>query len=351
MLFKKKKIKNLVFNNRIVVSPMCQYSAYKGSPSKWHYKHLGNLIKSGAGSLVVESTSISNSGRISKKDLCLFNKEHLNSHKKLIHYLKKINNIPIILQISHAGRKGSTHIPWVKKNTPLSNYSGWQTFAPSSIERDKGWPIPKKLNIPQIHSIINEFKNTARLAFKAGYDGVEIHMAHGYLLHQFFSPISNKRNDLYGGTLKNRIKIHLQIIKKINQITPKNKIIGVRVTGKDHLNNGIKEKDCIHLINKLKKIGLNYACISSGGIIPITNMNFKKGFRVKMAERIKKKTNIIIRSSGEIFPISFMNKVLKKKSLDFIAIGRKFISKKNFIYNDDSKPSYGKKPKQYWGCF
>lgn len=119
MLFKKKKIKNLVFNNRIVVSPMCQYSAYNGSPSKWHYKHLKNLIKSGAGSLVVESTSVSNSGRISKKDLCLFNKEHLNSHKKLIQYLKAINNIPIILQISHSGRKGSAHIPWVKKKHSL----------------------------------------------------------------------------------------------------------------------------------------------------------------------------------------------------------------------------------------
>lgn len=351
MIFKKKKIKNIIFNNRIVVSPMCQYSAYKGSPSKWHYKHLGNLIKSGAGSLVVESTSISNSGRISKKDLCLFNKEHLKNHKKLIHYLKKINNIPIILQISHAGRKGSTHIPWIKKNSPLSKKSGWQTYAPSSIEKDKGWPIPKELNKIQISLIIDEFQNTAKLAFKAGYDGVEIHMAHGYLLHQFFSPISNNRNDLYGGSLKNRIKIHLEIIKKINKITQRDKITGVRITGNDHLKDGIKEKDCIYLINKLKKIGLNYACISSGGIIPVTNMVFKKGFRVKMAEKIKNKTNMIIRSSGEIYPINYINKILKEKSLDFIAIGRKFISKPNLLYKNDNTLSYKKIPKQYLRCF
>ena len=236
--------------------------------------------------------------------------------------------------------------------TSLSNKNGWKTFAPSPIKRADNWPTPKELNKTQIKSIVNDFKNSAKLAYKAGYDGVEIHMAHGYLLHQFFSPISNIRNDLFGGSLDNRIKIHLEILKTINKITPKNKIIGARVTGNDHLKNGVKEIDCIYLLKKLHKLGLNYACISSGGIIPITNMIFKKGFRVEMTKKIKKKTKIIIRTSGQIYPKIYINKILNNKSLDFIAVGRKFISENNWLNQNLKKNTFNKKkPKQYLKCF
>ena len=352
MIFKKKKIKSLIFNNRIVVSPMCQYSSINGSPSKWHYQHLSNLIKSGAGSMVVESTAVSKVGRISNKDLCLFNNTHLKKHKSLIKYLKKINNIPIILQLSHSGRKGSSFIPWIKANTPLPKNKSWKTFAPSPIRRDINWPVPNKLNYKQIKEVVSDFTNSSKLAYKAGYDGVEIHMAHGYLLHQFFSPISNRRRDSYGGSRKKRAKILIDIINEIKKITPQNKIIGARVTGSDHLKKGINENDCIYLINEIEKKGLNYACISSGGIIPITNMKIKRGFRIKIAKKIKKKTKVIIRSSGLIYPKSFMNKIIKDNSLDFIAIGRKFISKNNWLNKDIREKSYGKKvPNQYLRCF
>jgi len=342
------KINGLNFKNRFVVSPMCQYSSRNGCPSDWHYYHLRNLLETGVGSLVVESTSVSSVGRITKKDLCLYNNTHLREHKKLVKYLKKIKNVPILLQISHSGRKGSAEIPFVKKNSPLKRKDGWITYAPSKIKRDKNWPLPAEMNSKQINNLINQFKNTSKLAFKAGYDGVEVHMAHGYLLHQFCSPISNKRIDKYGNNSQN-YELHKNIIKSIKNILPKKKIIGARVTGSDNLPKGIKPKDCIKLLKILKKEGLNYACISSGGIIPKTKMKFYPGFRIKMAKYIKQNSNLLIRTSGLINDYFILKKAIK--DLDFVAVGRKFINDKFFLLKNKKFKKLGNIPKQYYYCF
>ena len=324
-------INGVKFLNRIVISPMCQYMAKKGCPTEWHYHHLRNLLETGAGSLVIESTAVSQVGRITKKDLCLYNNNHFQSHKKLVIYLKKIRKIPIILQICHSGRKGSAEVPWIKKNQYLKSKDKWKTMAPSALARTKSWPIPKAMSKIEIKKVTNQFVATAKLAFKAGYDGVEVHMANGYLVHQFCSPISNIRQDEYG--LSNyKYKFPKEIIKYIKAIKPKNKIIGARVVGHDHLLNGIESNDCIDLLKILKKEGLDYACISSGGIIPKTNIKFFSGFRIKMAEKIKKKSRLIIRTSGLIDNFSMLNKILKKDKIDLVAIGRKFINDKFYLY-------------------
>ncbi len=331
MIKNKIKINGLNFENKIVISPMCQYSSTDGCPTDWHYNHLKNLIETGAGSLIIESTAVSKIGRITKKDLCLFNKKHYHSHKKLIKFLKNIHDIPIILQLSHSGRKGSAEIPFIKKNTPLSKKKGWRTWAPSNLKRSKGWITPREMTLKDIKTVINEFKNASRLAFKAGYDGLEIHMAHGYLIHQFCSPISNLRKDEYG-VKNNNFKFSIEIIEAIKKIIPKNKILGARLTGNDHLKNGIKPKDCINLIKKLKKRGLHYACISSGGIIPITKLNNKKkAFRLTLARSIKKKTNILIRTSGNLNSKKMIEKILNKRDIDLIAIGREFLKNNKFL--------------------
>tara|TARA_B100001029_G_C15031493_1_gene437274 strand:+ start:305 stop:1360 length:1056 start_codon:yes stop_codon:yes gene_type:complete len=324
--------KRISLPNRISVSPMCQYKALNGSPGEWHYHHLRNLIETGAGSLTVESTAVSKVGKITHSDLCLYNHYHYLEHKKLIRYLKRIRNIPIIIQLSHSGRKGSTEIPWKKKNKTL-NKKKWQTLAPSSISRAKGWPRPKEMNLKKINEVIKQFENSAKLAFKAGYDGVEIHMAHGYLIHQFCSPISNLRNDQYG-LKKKKYKFPIDIIKKIKKIKPKFKIIGARITGTDHLKKGIKLPDAKYLINLLKKEGLNYVCVSSGGIIPITNLKASIGFRFKMASEIKRDCKIITRVSGMINDYKTIHKFLKDSNVDFIAIGRKLIEDKFFLLNE-----------------
>ncbi len=335
MIFNKIKVGGIKLNNRIVVSPMCQYSGKNGCPSEWHYAHLGNLANSGAGMLTIESTAVNMNGRITHADLCLKSKKQFSSMKKLFIYLKKLSKIPICLQLAHSGRKGSANIPWIKKNSPLSkNQLSWKTFSASNIKKDKGWPKPIELSKKKIEFLIKDYLNSARLAKKIGFEGIEIHMAHGYLLHQFISPISNKRKDIFGGSLNNRLRLPLLIAKKIREIWPKNKILGARITGSDHLKGGIDINESVFLVKELEKIGLNYVCVSSGGILTKTNLKpNKKAFRLKLAEKIRKKTKILIRTSGNLSYPKLLKKIVGKK-IHLVAVGRGFLKNPRWIYDN-----------------
>ena len=349
MLFKKLKINGITLKNRIVVSPMCQYSAKNGCPSEWHYDHLSKLINCGASMLMMESTSVNKIGKISHKDLCLSNSFQEKKFKKLINFLKNINDIPIGLQISHSGRKGSSFVPWEKSNEPLKKRDkSWQTFSASAIKRDKHWPTPKEFKKNDLLNLVKKFKSTAIRAKRIGFDCLEIHMAHGYLLHQFLSPISNKRNDEYG---LNKFSFPLNIVKEIRKVWPKERILGARITATDHLKNGLTLKDSIKLVNSLKKAGLDYVCVSSGGILPKTNMKIKSAFRKNLSKKIKNNSKIFVRTSGNINDIKLAEKLLKKKYVDFIAVGRKLIKDPNWIISEAKKrkiPNYV--PNQYLRC-
>ena len=347
MIFKKIKFNKVILNNRIVVSPMCQYSSLNGSPTNWHYQHLGKLALSGAGLLMLESTSINKVGRITYKDLCLYNDTHEKKLKKLKNYINTISNIPIGIQLSHSGRKGSANIPWEKKNKPLTNkQKKWITVAPSAIKKDKSWPVPKKLSLSEIEKIKIDYKKCCLRAKRIGFDCLEIHMAHGYLLHEFFSPISNKRKDKYGGNLKSRARLLLEIGNIIRKIWPKERILGARITGSDHMDLGITISDSIYLSKKLKKIGFDYVCVSSGGIKSKTKLKLYKGFRVNLAEKIKKNSNIRVRTSGLINDLNFIEKIIIHRKCDFVAVARKFLLDPNWLQK--SKRHYKFKiPKQY----
>ena len=328
---------------------MCQYSSIDGSPSNWHYKHLSNLILSGASMLIIESTAVSKIGRITKKDLCLYNSTQEKNFKKLIKFLKTIKDIPICLQISHSGRKGSCNVPWIKSGRPL-NKDGWKTISSSNLKRDKNWPSPIKANIKDIKRIISEFENTSIRAIRAGFDGIEIHMAHGYLIHQFLSPICNKRKDNYGGSLDNRVRLSLEITKKIINKVTSNKILGVRLTGLDHVKKGINIEESTYLAKKLKSIGVNYLCISSGGIVKKTSLNTKKqAFRLNIVKKIKKKINkMTIGTTGKLENLKLLKKSLELKYLDLAFIGRPFLKNSQWLYK-----TLGTKviPKQYEKAF
>jgi 2,4-dienoyl-CoA reductase-like NADH-dependent reductase (Old Yellow Enzyme family) len=349
MIKKLKLNRNTYLTNRVIVSPMCQYSAINGSPTEWHYKHLSNLISSGASMLIIESTAVSKIGRITLNDLGLYNNKQLNEFKKLIKFLKKIKNIPICLQISHSGRKGSCNVPWLKSGKPLKN-NKWKTISSSNKNKDLDWPKPKMVSLKETKKIITEFVNCAKKAFRAGFDGVEIHMAHGYLIHQFLSPICNNRQDNYGGSLKKRCNFALEIAKKIKSITPNNKFIGARVTGSDHLKNGINIKDSIYLINKLKELNLKYICISSGGIISRTNLkNKKKAFRINLSKKIKNKVkNILIGTTGKLDNIKNIDKYISSKKIDLAFVGRPFLKNSQWLYDNLNKNEI---PKQYLRAF
>lgn len=341
-------IKRKKFKNPYVLAPMCQYMAKKGKPTEWHYQHLGRAIVSGFAKIMIESTSVSYNGRITDKDLCLYNESQMKSFKKLLKYLKKLNNIPIGIQLSHAGRKGSSYVPWIKHNSPLKK-NKWQTISASSIKKDKSWPIPKKIEEKHIKLLEEKFLNSAKLAIKAGFDCIEIHMAHGYLLHQFFSPISNRRNDFYGGNLENRSRFLINISKKLYKICiNKNIILGARITGKDWLKGGIQIKDSIYLVKKLKEIGLDYVCVSSGGIKTITNLNVKSKYNINIAKKIKSETAILTRVAGNFKNISQANNVLKKNKVDMVAFARAYLKNPNFLFNKKSIMEYQQDiPKPY----
>lgn len=353
MILNKITINKIKLKNRIVVSPMCQYSGKNGEPTAWHFKHLSKLANSGAGLLMIESTSVNKNGKITHADLCLSNNKQQQKFLNLKKKLNNISNIPIGIQISHSGRKGSSFVPWIKSNKPLDDKNkSWQTYAPSSLKRDKNWPVPKSLKKKQILNLINDFKNTTKRAKEIGFECLEIHMAHGYLLHQFISPISNLRKDEFGGSAANRATVPLTIAKEIRKIWPKNKILGARITATDHLSNGIKLKDSTYLIKQLEKIGFDYICVSSGGILPKTNLKFKNGFRKNLSKKIKKKTSMIIRSSGLISEINFANNLIKNKSLDMVAVGRKFINDPYWVLKKMPNKKIKKYlPNQYLKCF
>ena len=347
------KINSIILPNRITVASMCQYSAKNGNPSYWHYGHLQQLANSGAGMLMFEATAINLNGRITLRDLALTNTKNEISFRQIINYLKTISEIPLGLQISHSGRKGSAQVPWIKSNYPLKKkQNSWITYAPSSIKRDLHWPTPKTLTIFQIKKIVSDFKNCAKRAKRIGFDCLEVHMAHGYLLHEFFSPISNKRKDMYGGNLKNRCKLLIEVIREIRKIWPKNKILGARVTGKDWLKNGATIDDCIYLVKKLKAEGLDYVCVSSGGILSKTNLIFKPGYQVHLAREVKKRTGIITRTTGMITEFQQAKKIINTGSADIVNMARKFINTPTWLINIIKKENeIAPIPNPYKRCF
>ena len=326
--YKKKKLLN-----RIAISPMCQYSSKDGIPTSWHYRHLSNFMISGAGLVMLESTSVSKDGKISEKDLSIETKRQTTEFTKLVKHLKQISSTPVGIQLSHAGRKGSSEVPWRKKNQALRKNS-WQTFAPSGIPKDKGWPKPKVMSDRDISTVLKNFSKGIKNSKKADFDFLEIHMAHGYLLHQFLSPISNKRNDKYGGSLSKRFKFPLEVARLARKLWPKNKILGARVTGSDHLKGGITLKECVALCKELKKIGFDYVCVSSGGILTKTNMKIRKFYRSKYAKEIKRQTKLVVGITGLTDDFKLCDKYIKKKYFDQVFIGRPFLRNPFFLYSD-----------------
>lgn len=349
---KKFYLNKIKLNNRICIAPMCQYSANNGNPSEWHYFHLKKLMQAGSGLLIIESTAISKEGMITKNDLSLCSKKNFTELKKLFNYLRKISDTKIGIQLSHSGRKGSSYLPWVKSNFPLNNKAGWKTIAPSKIKRDNHWPNPKQANLKDLNKIKLDFIKSTIYAKKIGFDCLEVHMAHGYLLHQFFSPLSNRRKDLYGNNLKNRCKFLLEIATEVKKNWPKNRVLGARVNGSDWMEQGVSISDCIYLCQNLKKIGFDYVCVSSGGVIPKTKIKFKKGYQVHLAQKVREKVGIKVKTTGSINGIKHAEEIIKTGKADLVSFGRRFINSPTWLIKE--LLYYKKKtnlPNQYKRCF
>lgn len=299
MLFTPLTLRELTFKNRIFVSPMCQYSSREGMPTDWHLVHLGSRAVGGAGLVMVEATAISPQGRISPDDSGIWSAEHARAFAPITRFIKEQGAVPGI-QLAHAGRKASTDLPW-KGGGPLdASHRGWQTIAPSPVPFAGNFPPPREATDQDLETILGQFAQAARRSLEAGFEVVEIHMAHGYLLHEFLSPLSNLRSDDFGGSLENRCRFPLRVAKAVREIWPEHLPVFVRVSASDWIEGGWDLEQTVELARRLKEIGVDLIDCSSGGLAPEAAPPFGPGFQTPFATEIRRQAGIATGAVGFI---------------------------------------------------
>lgn len=323
-LFSPLKIRGIEFKNRIFVSPMCQYSSVDGKPNDWHLVHLGSRAVGGAACVITEATAISPEGRISPDDLGIWNDQFIPLYKKITDFIKSQNSIPGI-QLAHAGRKASTYSPW-KGNGKLKNEDGaWQTIAPSAISFAENFPQPKEMTIDDIKKVKDEFIKAAQISIEAGFQLIEIHMAHGYLIHQFLSPLSNKRTDDYGGSLENRVRFAIEVAKEIRNNIPESIPLFVRLSCTDWVENGWDIEQSIYLSKELKNVGVDLIDCSSGGNVIDAKIPAGFGYQIPFSETIKKEANIFTGGIGFITSPEQAETIIRTHQSDIVLLAREML--------------------------
>jgi 2,4-dienoyl-CoA reductase-like NADH-dependent reductase (Old Yellow Enzyme family) len=307
------------------VSPMCQYSAIDGSATDWHLQHLGSLSMSGAGLLILEATAVEPEGRITPRCLGLYSDANEAALEPIIALCRRWGTSRLGIQLAHAGRKASAKIPW-EGGSPLGPDEGaWWTFAPSKIPFDDNWPAPQELDDAGLARIRDAFVVAARRANRLGFDLVELHGAHGYLLHSFVSPIANQRDDRYGGSLANRMRFPLEVAAAVRAVWPRDKALGMRITGSDWIPGALTPEDAAVYAGELKAIGLDYVCVSSGGISPKARIAVAPGYQVPFAEIVRKTSGIAVQAVGMIADPHQAEAIVAEGRADCVALARGFL--------------------------
>jgi 2,4-dienoyl-CoA reductase-like NADH-dependent reductase (Old Yellow Enzyme family) len=296
-------IGGLQLPNRIVVAPMCQYSAKDGCVTDWHLMHLMQLAISGAGLIVMEVAATEHVGRITHGCIGLYNQAQEDALARVLAAAKQVQTKGTRwgIQIGHAGRKASAQRPWEGREALTPDENPWMTEAPSPLPFREGWPVPRELKESDLPRIRLGFVQAAERAVRLGFDVVELHAAHGYLLHQFLSPVSNQRNDKYGGSLENRMRFPLDIARAVQEVLPPNVVLGARITGSDWLENGIVIEEAVEFANRLKEIGVGYVGVTSAGVAP-ARVPHNLDYQILLAEKVKAKTGLPTRAVGLIQP-------------------------------------------------
>jgi 2,4-dienoyl-CoA reductase-like NADH-dependent reductase (Old Yellow Enzyme family) len=301
---------------------MCQYSAKEGSASDWHMIHLGSLALSGAGLLIIEATSVTPEGRISPGDLGLWSDENEAALARVLKAIRTYSAIPVSIQLAHAGRKASTSLPWEGGRFLTPAQGGWPISAPSPIPFNPGDPEPVALDEAGMRRIREAYAMAARRAARLGLDAIEIHSAHGYLLHEFLSPLSNLRKDDYGGSLENRMRFPLEIFDVVRNEFPSSKPVGVRISGTDWVEGGWDVDQSIAFTKELQKRGSTYIHVSSGGLSPEQQIPVGPGYQVQMAQKIKEVTGLTTITVGLITEPEQAEEILSSGKADLIALAR-----------------------------
>ena len=351
VLFTPLQLRQLQIQNRVMVSPMCQYSATEGSPGPWHHMHLGQFAASGVGLLCIEMTNIEAAGRITPYCMGLYSDDNESALRQVVNFCKDVADTPIALQLAHAGRKASSARPWEGRKPILPSDGGWEVVAPSAIALQDGAPVPRELGSTEISDMVNKFADAARRAERIGIDALELHAAHGYLLHQFLSPISNRRTDNYGGSLDNRMRFVLEVFEATRAAWPVTKPLGIRLSATDWIDGGWDIDQSIALCKLLKQSGCDWIDVSSGGLAPDQVVPVGPGYQVPLSERIRQETGLITIAVGLITEPRQAETILSEGKADMVALGRGMLYNPRWVWHAaDQLGAQIKYPQQYQRC-
>ncbi|MBS1664947.1 MAG: NADPH dehydrogenase NamA [Bacteroidetes bacterium] len=343
-LFTPLTIRDITFNNRIVVSPMCQYSAYDGMADDWHLVHLGSRAVGGAGLVFTEATAVSPEGRISPFDLGIWKDEHIEGLRRIVKFVRAQGS-EIGIQLAHAGRKGSVSEPWNGGKLVSEGSGGWRPVAPSAIPFDANHGEPEALSIEGIRQVVEDFKRATRRAMLAGFKIVEIHAAHGYLLHQFLSPLSNHRTDEYGGSWENRVRLVLEVVDAVRSGWPPGYPLFVRISATDWADGGWTADDSVRLAVLLKERGVDVMDCSSGGLVPYQQIPVGPGYQVPFAERIRKEAGMMTGTVGIITDAIQAETILETGQADLVLMARQLLRDPYFPLHAADELGY---QEMYW---
>ncbi|MGZ3804983.1 MAG: NADH:flavin oxidoreductase/NADH oxidase [Pseudobdellovibrionaceae bacterium] len=323
-LFSPIRLRELNIKNRIFMSAMCQYSAIDGVPNNWHLVHLGSRAVGGSGLIMVEATAVRAVGRISPEDLGIWNDQQMEAYRPIVHFLKEHGAAPGI-QLAHAGRKASTAPSWKGGKLIEGKHGGWIPEAPSPVAFSSEHPVPRELTAKDIESIVEDFAEAAKRSLEAGFEVIEIHGAHGYLLHEFLSPISNRRSDEYGGSLENRMRFPLEVAERIRKIWPAKWPVFVRISATDWVEQGWDLPQSIVFAKQLKEIGIDLIDCSSGGTSTQVRFSPGPGYQVPFAAAIREQAQIFTGAVGLITRGAQAEKILQEGQADVIFVGRELL--------------------------
>jgi len=324
-LFDSFTIRDLEFSNRMFVSPMCEYSSVDGYANDWHLVHLGSRAVGGAGLVLTEATAVLPEGRISPQDLGIWKDEHVDPLKRIVSFIHEQGSVAG-MQLAHAGRKASTQRPWEGDGVVPETEGGWQNvMAPSAIPFADNYPTPQALTVDGIRQVVRAFADAARRACDAGFRVIEIHAAHGYLIHEFLSPLSNHRDDTYGGSFENRTRLIREIVAAVRSSWPKGAPLFVRISATDWVEGGWDLKQSIELARSLKQLGVDLIDCSSGGTVPHAKIPAGPGYQTPFAQRIRHEAEILTGAVGMITSPVQAEQIIGTGQADAILIAREFL--------------------------
>jgi 2,4-dienoyl-CoA reductase-like NADH-dependent reductase (Old Yellow Enzyme family) len=319
----------------------------------WHLIHLGQLAYSGAGMVVVEATGVTREGRITHGCTGLYTDDNEAAMSRVIQACRRLSQHPVGIQLAHAGRKASVHVPWQGGKPLGAGESPWQTAAPSPLAFGDGWHVPHQLETQELKKLVESFVASALRAKRIGFDAVELHSAHGYLLHQFLSPLSNQRSDAYG---KNRMQFPLEVAAAVREVWPRERALGARISGSDWVDGGLGPDDAVAYARELKRLGYDYVCVSSGALSPLAKMKVEPNYQVPFAEKVKKNVPIAVRAVGMIADPDQAEDIVASGKADMVAMARAFLDNPRWPWHAadrfgiklDYPPQYARSRPDLW---